>query len=55
MDLVQNKSKHRYIKVYRSPYASFEFTYDLFAYLDVLCNINLSFIICGDFNMSHIN
>ena len=51
MDLVHKKSKHRYIVVDRSSNSAFEFTCDIFSSLDVLCNI----IICGDFNMSHIN
>ena len=52
---IHNNSKHRYIVIYRSPNASFEFTCDLFACLNVLCNINFNFTICGDFNISHIN
>ena len=54
-DMYYNNCKHRYIVVYRPPSASIEITRDIFACLDLLCNINYKFTICGDFNMPHIN
>ena len=41
--------------MHRPPNVSFVLIYVLFTCLDVLCNINFSFSICGDFKMSHIN
>jgi hypothetical protein len=55
MDVFCNNFKQRYVCVYRPPSRDVDYITQLVSCLNILCNVDYSFIVCGDFNLPNID
>jgi hypothetical protein len=55
VDVFCNNFKQRYICVYRPPSRDVNYITQLVSCLNILCIINYSLIVCGDFNLPNID
>ena len=55
VDIVSNSVKHRFITVYRPPSCELQHSHDLIECMSILCDVNYSASVVGDFNFPIIN